>query len=439
MPSIAIFGAGYVGIVTAVSLAHLRHNVICYDSDLAKIHALRAGAPTIHEPGLEALLLSGLRSGRFRTTSLASEALERCDIAFIAVGTPTGPTGEADLTYVRQAAKTIALHANDGLLVVNKSTVPVETADLVARIIATHARTEGIRVASNPEFLREGSAVQDFFHPERIVIGVESPGDERKLRDLYASIDAPVIAVDLHTAEMIKYAANAFLATKISFINEIANLCGEVGASIDGVLHGIGCDPRIGTAYLRPGLGFGGSCLPKDVAALAHVARMHAIEPTMMDAVLNVNRRQISVAMRLIQEQCGDLDGQSITLLGIAFKAGTDDLRGSPAVALARALLSHGASVTVHDPYALPHARSVLGDEVRYAFELTQACDGADAIVVATEAPEYAGACWEQLRAHVGSALLFDMRNVIDPQVALEAGFSYYGIGRRGGRQPVAS
>jgi UDPglucose 6-dehydrogenase len=431
MYGIAIFGCGYVGLVTGACLAHMGHRVCAYDTDLTKIRSLQSHNVPFFEPGLQELIAVQVQDRRLSFTDRPDVALQGARVAFIAVGTPTGPTGEADLTYVRQAARDIATYASGDTIVVNKSTVPVETADLVERIVKEQASSKHrFSVASNPEFLREGSAIGDFMHPDRIVIGSSDTDAVSVLQEIYRPLGAPIHVVDVHTAEMIKYTANAFLATKISFINEIANLCSAVDADIDGVVAGIGADARIGRSYLEPGLGFGGSCLPKDVAALAHVARAHAIEPTMLEATLNVNRRQVSQAMRLIEEALGDVCDRQIGVAGLAFKGGTDDIRESPALVLVQALLTRGARVAVHDAYAERRARSVLRERVAYAPSVYEICEGAQALVVANDDRRYGQLNWQRVaRALQGNAVI-DLRNRLDRNAVRRAGLTYLGVGR---------
>jgi len=382
------------------------------------------------EPGLRELVAEQLQTGRLSFTANAATALAGASLVFIAVGTPTGPTGEADLTYVRQAAREIADFADEGVTIVSKSTVPVETADLVERVV--HDRRPSLRfnVASNPEFLREGSAIRDFLHPDRIVIGVKGEAAERLLRKIYEPLGAPLVVVDLRTAEMIKYAANAFLATRVSFINEIANLCSAVGADIDGVITGMGYDPRIGSAFLQPGLGFGGSCLPKDVNALTHVARTHAMEPTLLDAVLNVNKRQIIVAMQLIERLAGNLDGKTIAVLGMAFKGGTDDVRDSPSLTLVDALLTQGAAVRAFDAHAGRSAASHFDERVRVAGTPYEAAAGAAALVIANDEPVHGRLDWKRVAASLAEPNVVDLRNRAARRDVEAAGLRYAGIGR---------
>lgn len=431
MYGIAIFGCGYVGLVTGACLAHMGHRVCAYDTDLTKIRSLQSHKIPFYEPGLQRLIAVQLQERRLEFTDRPEVALDGARVAFIAVGTPTGPTGEADLTYVRQAARDIAAYASGDTIVVNKSTVPVETADLVDRIVNAHAPpNRRFSVASNPEFLREGSAIGDFMHPDRIVIGSADRDAVAVLEEMYRPLGAPIQVVDVHTAEMIKYTANAFLATKISFINEIANLCSAVDADIDGVVAGIGSDARIGRSYLEPGLGFGGSCLPKDVAALAHVARAHAIEPTMLEATLNVNRRQVSQAVRIIEEALGDICEQRIGVAGLAFKGGTDDIRESPALVLVQALLTRGAQVAVHDAYAERRARSILRERVAYAPSVYELCDGAQALVVANDDRAYSRLDWPRIARSLHGNVVIDLRNRLDRNTIRHAGLTYAGVGR---------
>ncbi len=431
MLRVAVFGCGYVGLCTAACIARLGNNCTCYDTEQMKLRDLRDGRVPFFEPGLAELVSEERAAGRLQFCMSAREALADAQVVFIAVGTPTGPTGEADLTYVRQCVLDIIESASGRLLIVNKSTVPVETADFVQRLISRYSSIpERFFVASNPEFLREGSAIQDFMHPDRIVIGASDENAIELLRALYAPLGAPIICVGLHTAEMIKYAANAFLATKISFINEIANLCAAVDADIDGVVAGIGADERIGRSYLEPGLGFGGSCLPKDVAALASVARAHAIEPTMLDATLAVNRRQVARAVRLIETVAGDLYDRALGVAGIAFKGGTDDLRESPAVVLVEALITRGARVTVYDPHALAPARAKFGERVAYASDPYTAAQGSDALIIASDDRSLRSLQWDRVAGALRSPNVIDLRNKVDRHAVRRSGLRYAGVGR---------
>jgi UDPglucose 6-dehydrogenase len=419
---IGIFGAGYVGIVTAAALAELGRNTVLYDTDGAKIELLARGGLPIHEAGLPELMASGLASGRLQFTTDPREAVAGCCAVFIAVGTPD----------VRGAAMTIAANLDGPAVIVNKSTVPVDTGDVVAAIVRDARLTRRAVVVSNPEFLREGSAVNDFFHPDRIVIGCEDAEAEAFMRELYAPLGAPFLVTTMRTAEMIKYASNAFLATKISFANEIAAICAALGADVAAVLAGAGADARIGTAHFGAGLGFGGSCLPKDVRALRDIAAGLGIKPELLDATLAVNRRQVERVCARIDALVDGLPGRRIGVLGLAFKAGTGDVRDSPALALVEALLAAGAAVAVHDPVAMDGARVQLGTRVTYApaGDYITVADAADALVLATEWEAYRDPDLARLRATLRIPLIVDARNFYDPQRLASAGFRYEGIGR---------
>jgi UDPglucose 6-dehydrogenase len=419
---IGVFGAGYVGLVTAAGLAELGRTTVLYDTDAAKIALLRAGGLPIHDAGLPELVARGVAAGRLEFTADPSEAVAGCGAVFIAVSTPN----------VRDAATTIAAHLDGAAIIVTKSTVPVDTGNLVAAIVRDARLTRRAIVVSNPEFLREGTAVNDFFHPDRIVIGCDDPEAEAFLRELYAPLGAPLIVTDMRTAEMIKYAANAFLATKISFANEIAAICAGIGTDVTAVLAGAGADARIGPAHFGAGLGFGGSCLPKDVRALRDLARNNAIEPALLDAVVAINLRQIEHVCARIGSLTGGLAGRRIGVLGLTFKAGTDDVRESPSIALVEALLAAGAGVAVHDPIAMDAARATLGSRVTYAApdDWLAVAEGADAIVLATGWDVYRDLDLAPLRAIMRRPVLIDARNFYDPQTIARAGIQYEGVGR---------
>jgi UDPglucose 6-dehydrogenase len=430
---IGIFGAGYVGLVTAAGFAELGRSVVLYDTDAAKIALLRAGGLPIHETGLLELLARGVRAGRLRFTDEAREAVAGCAAVFIAVGTPAAGDGGADLSAVRSAATAIAQHLDGPTVIVNKSTVPVETGDLVSAIVRAERTGRGDAVVvSNPEFLREGSAVADFFRPDRIVLGCTDRRAEALLRDLYAPLDAPVVVTDVRTAEMIKYTANAFLALKVSFANEIAAICERVGADAAAVLDGAGADRRIGSAYFGPGLGFGGSCLPKDVRALRRVASDADIEPALLEAILAVNAQQLERVLARVAALVDGLAGRRIGVLGLAFKPQTDDVRESAALALVERLLAAGAAVCVHDPVAMENARAQLGARVAYAppGDWHAAADGAHALVLATAWNDYRDLDLARLRATMRGRVLVDARNLYDPERIARAGFRYAGVGR---------
>ncbi len=429
MQNVVICGVGRVGLVTAACLSALGNRVACYDTDRQRLQTLQGGRTPFYEPKLGQLLVENRERGLLRYCADISDALFGCEIVFIAVPTPIGAAGEADLTCVRAAVREIARSASSPLVVVNKSTVPVETADLVGRLLNVRSGG-GWSVASNPEFLREGSAVDDFLHPDRVVIGTADVRARVALETLYAPLNAPIICVDVRTAEMIKYAANSFLATKISFVNELANICEAVDADIDGVLAGIAADSRIGGAFLQPGLGFGGSCLPKDLSALAYSGRAHGIEPTLLESVLHVNRQRICRAVFAIEAEIGDVDGQAIALLGAAFKGGTDDVRESPAIALARVLLGKGALLRVSDPIAWQNVAAQLPG-IACGPNAQEACTGAAAVIVATDWPEYANLDWGPIAARMHGRCVLDLRNVADGAAVAAAGLEYRGVGRR--------
>lgn len=437
--AVGVFGAGYVGLVTAACLAELGRDVSLYDVDARRIATLKQGGLPIHEPGLLEIVERTVKSGRLRFTDDAAEAVCGKAAVFIAVGTPMGDDGRADLRHVCAAARVIAREIDGPTVIVNKSTVPVETGDLVAAIVREERTTRhDVVIASNPEFLREGSAVADFFHPDRIVIGCNDRQAEEFLRTLYAPLDAPLIVTDMHTAELIKYTANAFLAMKISFANEIAAICERVGADVKDVVSGAGADRRIGTAFFASGLGFGGSCLPKDVNALCRIAEDAAVEPKLLGAVLDVNARQIKRVCARIAYLLDGLAGRRVGVLGLAFKPETDDVRCSPAIALVEALLRAGATVCVHDPVATENARLLLGDGVEYADpeDHYTVATGADVIVLATEWNAYRELDCARLRTLMRRRIVFDARNMYDPSRFARAGFHYAAIGR--GAHPVA-
>jgi UDPglucose 6-dehydrogenase len=432
---IATIGAGYVGLVTAACFAEIGYDVVCIEKSLEKIRALEAGNIPFFEPGLEELVRRNAMEGRLHFTSDLAQGISGRSAAFIAVGTPSDPEGRADLRYVREAAIEIAKEASNDLVVVNKSTVPVETADLVARLIKQHCSgAHRISVASNPEFLREGSAIADFMHPDRVVIGAFNDDAVRLLSELYAPLNARIFVTDVRTAEMIKYTANAFLATKISFINEIANICQSVGADVKEVALGAGLDKRIGTAFFNAGLGFGGSCFPKDVRALVRIGESSGVAPRLLSSVLAVNSAQVAACVRSLKLTVPEgLHGQTIAVLGLAFKPETDDVRESPAIALVRELLSAGANARVHDPEGTQNARSELGGTVHYGDDAYDTARDADAVVVATEWSAYQSLDFNKLKDVMRGNVFYDARNVFDPLSVGAHGFRYLGVGRRAG------
>jgi len=430
---IAMIGTGYVGLVSGACLADFGHKVTCVDKDARKIEGLDAGGMPIWEPGLEALVKANVERGRLSFTTDVSRGVEGAEAVFIAVGTPARRgDGHADLTYVFEAVRELAKMVKPGTVLVTKSTVPVGTGDKIVAILDEEG-AEGISVASNPEFLREGAAIRDFKIPDRIVVGAEDERAREVLREIYRPLflnQAPILFTGRRTAELIKYAANAFLATKISFINEIANLCEAVDADVQDVARGIGLDNRIGPKFLHAGPGYGGSCFPKDTLALLQTAELVGVEQQIISAVVKVNdERKAAMADRVARALGGSVAGKRIGLLGLAFKPNTDDMREAPSIPLAATLIERGASVIAFDPVAREQAETVLSG-VDYAPDAYSAADGADAVVIVTEWDEFRALDLETLASRMRGRTLVDLRNVWDPHEAERAGFTYFGVGR---------
>lgn len=428
MTSIAVVGCGYVGAVTATCLARLGHSVHCIDTDAERIDLLRQGIPPIHEPGLEDLLASGLRDGLLMFDDRYPDSID-ADIVFVAVNTPGAPDGAADLRGVREAVKAVAIRVKPGTVIVNKSTVPIGTGELVAQI-ACKAGNSGVSVVSNPEFLREGTAIDDFMQPDRIVLGSTDVIARERVAALYEPLGAPILRTDIRTAEMIKYASNAFLATKISFINEVAAICEAVGADVEEVSDGMGMDPRIGPQFLSAGLGWGGNCFPKDVRALVHMAAIQGAHPQLLRSVMDINTDQRIRCVQKVMCRLGNLEGHRVTVLGATFKSGTDDTRNSPALELAELLYYHGASVVVYDPVASAAAIQTAAPNVSIALSLCEAVHESDALVVATDWPEFKELDFTAIRGLVNTPVVVDARNCLDAQRVEAAGFSYDCVGR---------
>jgi len=430
---IAVLGTGYVGLVAGACLAETGNDVLCVDVDQAKIDSLRQNRLPIHEPGLEPLVVRNQRDGRLEFTTDVGAAVERSDVVFIAVGTPPNEDGSADLQHVLDVARTIGRHMDRPKLVVTKSTVPVGTAERVRAEIAKHTAT-AFHICANPEFLKEGAAVEDFMKPDRVIVGVDSPEAADVMAQLYAPFvrtGNPIIFMDLSSAEMTKYAANAMLATRISFMNQIALLCDAVGADVTLVRKGIGSDRRIGPAFLFPGPGYGGSCFPKDVKALIHTGEDKNVPLPILHAVEAANERQKRVLFEKLARRLGDgLRGATVAVWGLAFKAETDDVRESPALVLVEQLLAAGARVRVHDPAALASARRHLGDRVTYAKSVYDAVDGAAALAIVTEWLEYRNPDFERIKRAMTRPVVVDGRNLYDPQRMARLGFIYESIGR---------
>ncbi len=428
MSNISVVGTGYVGLVTGACFADLGNRVACIDVDEAKVAMLRSGEIPIFEPGLEELVERNVKQGRLSFTTSYAEGLEDTEFVFVAVNTPAGQAGEADMTYARSAARSIAEHLRAPATVVNKSTMPIGTGDWVASVLARYGSVD-TAVVSNPEFLREGSAIFDFMRPDRIVLGAEDRAAAERVAQLYAPVNAPILITDLRTAEMVKYASNAFLATKISFINEIASICEKMGADVREVARGMGLDKRIGGAFLDAGVGFGGSCFPKDVQALAHMAALSGCHPQLLRAVLEINRDARRSVVLKLRAALGELEERQIGVLGLAFKPNTDDLREAAAIEIIHLLLQEGADIRAYDPAAMPKAGAALPG-VRFCEDAYQAAEGAEALVLLTEWNEFKQLDLRRIRDLMARPILVDGRNIYDPTDMAELGFDYRGIGR---------
>jgi UDPglucose 6-dehydrogenase len=430
---IAVVGTGYVGLVTGTCFAETGNTVSCIDIDQEKVNKLKNGTITIYEPGLEQLFERNIKQNRLTFTTDLAEGIEESDVIFLALPTPPGEDGSADLKYILKVADDLGPLLKDYTVIVDKSTVPVGTADKVRARIAAKAKVE-FDVVSNPEFLREGVAVEDFMKPERVVIGTSSPRARKLMETLYSPYvrqGNPLVFMDERSAELTKYAANSFLATKISFMNEVANLCELLGADVDAVRKGIGTDSRIGKRFLFPGIGYGGSCFPKDVQALAKSASDSKYEFKILKAVMDVNTFQKTKLLSRIREYFkGDLKGKIIAVWGLAFKPHTDDIREAPALYNIEALLKEGVVIRAHDPEAMDNVRKIFGDKIQYFENPYEAATNADAIFIATEWPEFRTPDFEKLSGTVKSKVIFDGRNVYELDIMKEHGYQYFSIGR---------
>jgi nucleotide sugar dehydrogenase len=440
---VAVIGSGYVGTVVAACLAYIGHRVVGVEADRSKLALLCKGKAPFYEENLDDLLVSGLQAGQLRFTSEVGEAIEECEFTFICVGTPQRPDGKADMSAMEEVARVVAPHLRRPHIFINKSTVPIGSGRWLSSVIAEAAGDPKVgslvRVVSNPEFLREGTAVTDYLRPDRVVVGADDPGALEEVVALYQPVldqsfagpgstgIVPLVRTDLMTAEMVKYAANAFLATKISFANEIARFCELVGADVQTVTAGIGLDRRIGPRFLNAGLGFGGSCFTKDLAAMVATAGEYGYKARLLEAVMGINSDQRHLVIEKLLRHLKNLRGARVALLGLSYKPGTDDLRDSPGLDIARRLMERGAFVAAYDPVVkeLP-----AGAGVRVAKDVYAAALEAEALVVATDWPEFLDLDWRRVRATMRGALLLDGRNCLDPSVLAEAGFVYEGIGR---------
>jgi UDPglucose 6-dehydrogenase len=430
MKGICVVGVGYVGLVTGACLADLGNRVVCINRDQTKADNLEKGILPIYEPGLEEVVRRNNAAGRLRYTTSYDEALVDAEFVFIAVGTPTGAEGEASLAHVDAATEDIARCMRGPTIIVNKSTVPIGTGDWVADIVREIRGDEiEFAVVSNPEFLREGSGVHDFMNPDRIVLGSTSRDAAERVAELYYPLEALTIITDLRTAEMIKYASNAFLATKISFINEIANVCEALGADVKEVARGMGTDHRIAPHFLGAGIGWGGSCFPKDVKALVHMAELHGVRPEILRAATHVNYDQRKRVIQKLRDILGGFRGKTVGLLGLAFKPNTDDMRDAPSIGLVHMLQHEGASVRAYDPQAVSNARRAL-DGVTYCDGPYEVAEGADALVLVTEWNEFKHLDMGRVKSLMRGSVLIDGRNIYDPDAMRGMGFTYRGVGR---------
>jgi UDPglucose 6-dehydrogenase len=433
--NVVMIGSGYVGLVSGACFAEFGANVVCVDKDPRKIDALQKGRIPIYEPGLDDLVARNVKAGRLEFTTELGAAVAAADAVFIAVGTPTRRgDGYADLKYVYAAAEEVAGHLQGYTVIVDKSTVPVGTAREVQRVIRKTNPTADFDVASNPEFLREGSAITDFMRPDRVVLGVESKKAEALLRELYRPlnlIEAPILVTDLESAEITKYAANAFLATKISFINEISQLCEKTGADVHAVARGMGLDGRIGRKFLHAGPGYGGSCFPKDTVALIRMAQEHGVSSRIVESVVEVNASQKARMVSKIKEALGgSVADKTIAVLGLTFKPETDDMRDAPSLAILPALVDRGALIRAHDPEGMDEARHHLPEAIQYAASIDEAVAGADAVVLMTEWNQYRGLDLDRLKSKMKGDVFVDLRNVYERGLMEAKGFRYTCVGR---------
>ena len=430
---IAVIGTGYVGLATGACFAEFGVDVTCVDVVSEKIERLNAGVMPIYEPGLEQLVAKNVQAGRLRFTTDFKQAIEQALVVFLAVGTPPNPDGSPDLSFVESAARSIAEHMNGYKVIVTKSTVPIGTGEHLRKLIAEgQKRRFNFGIVSNPEFLREGAAINDFMRPDRVVIGTADEEAAAIMKDLYRPlylIEAPFVITSLEAAELTKYAANAFLATKISFINEVANLCDKIGCDVHDVARAMGMDKRIGGKFLHPGPGFGGSCFPKDTQAFASVARRFDCDSLIVDAVIEVNRRQRMAMLPKIEKLVGDFSGKKVAILGLAFKPETDDMREAPSVDIIRGLMDRGARVHAYDPVAMEESRKILPD-VEYAEDEYAAVKSADALVFVTEWNQFRALDMKRVRDLMKVPRIADLRNLYDPEDMRELGFDYVGVGR---------
>ncbi|MCS7265931.1 MAG: UDP-glucose/GDP-mannose dehydrogenase family protein [Armatimonadetes bacterium] len=432
--TVGILGLGHVGLPTAVGFAELGWQVIGTDSDSAKVSLIAVGRCPFYEPDLEPLLRKNLAEGSLEVTADVGEAVRKSDILFVCVGTPQKPDGSPDLSQVESVIRTIAENLNGYKLIVEKSTVPVQTAQWIKRTILRYAGNDAkFDVASNPEFLREGTAVHDFFHPDRIVIGVESERAKKWLLELYKPLNAPIVVTDVNTSELIKHAANSFLALKISFINMISDLCEAVGADVTEVAKGIGLDPRIGPQFLQAGIGYGGYCLPKDLRAFIHIAEEHRVDFSLLKEVERINDARIDKFVRKVKQALWVLKDKTLAIWGLSFKPNTDDIREAPSLKVISRLLEEGTNLRLYDPAAMENVKQIFPEKppkLLYCKSALEAAKNAHAILIVTDWEEFKNLDWNKVKEVIALPIIVDGRNCLDPKTVREAGFEYYGIGR---------
>lgn len=429
---ICIIGTGYVGLVSGVCLAEIGHRVVCIDNNKKKIEMLQKGFSPIYEPGIEKLILKNKRAERLFFGLSIKDAVKKSDVIFIAVHTPTKENGETDLRYVEAVSKQVALAMDEYKIIISKSTMPVKTGQKIKEIIGKFcARNVKFDIASNPEFLKEGSAVKDFLAPDRIVIGVESKKAQKIMEDIYSPIKAPIIFTSIESAEIIKHSCNSFLATKISFINTIANICEKNSANVDEVAMAMGLDKRIGGAFLKAGIGFGGSCFPKDVSAFINVAEKSGYDFGLLKAVKKINKQQRENFVKKAEEKISGFKNKKIAVLGMSFKPYTDDMRGAPSIDIINAFLDKGAKIRAFDPAAMENAKAIFNEKIYYSKDIYDAVSGCDALVILTEWREFSKMNLKKIKALLKNHVIIDGRNIFDPERMRKSGFAYYSVGRK--------
>ena len=445
-PRLAVLGLGHVGLPTALGFVELGWEVIGADDDASRVARIQSGQAPFYEPGLDGLLERGLASGRLTLTASVQDAVRAATVLFVCVGTPQKESGEADLSQVEIIARIIARNLNSFKLIVEKSTVPAITAEWIKKTVTRFANKDAasceFEVASNPEFLQEGRAVDNIFHPDRVVIGVETERARQLLEQLYRPLGCPIVVTNISTAELTKHAANAFLSMKISFINMVADMCEAVGADVTEVTHGIGLDPRIGASFLNAGIGFGGYCFPKDLRAFMYLGAEHAVDCGLLREVENINQRRTTRFIKKLRQAVWVLQGKEISVLGLAFKEGTDDIRESPALRIVKALLAEGARLRLHDPQALEVSRRELAaepEQVSFCSSAYEAADGAHALLLLTPWPEYRDLDWARIRGLMEVPVIVDGRNFLDPGMICSLGFEYWDMGRHHGKPSKAA